>query len=68
LVSEADAVRTIEDDSSYVILPQIDLEETLSFYSKESFVKFSEYSSDTARRLDKETIRSILANTGWLAS
>jgi len=68
LVSEAEAVRTIEDDSTYVILPQIDLEETLSFYSKESFVKFSEYSSDTAHRLEQKTIRSILENTGWLAS
>jgi UDP-N-acetylglucosamine 4,6-dehydratase len=67
LVSEAEAVRTIEDESTYVILPQIELEETRSFYNKETFVKFSEYSSDTARRLDKEAIRSILAATGWLA-
>ena len=68
LVSEAEAVRTIEDESTYVILPQIELEETRSFYNKEAFVKFSEYSSDTAQRLDKEAIRSILAATGWLAS
>ncbi len=68
LVSEAEAVRTIEDESTYVILPQIDLEETRSFYDQKSFVAFSEYSSDTARRLDKAAIRSVLASTGWLAS
>jgi len=68
LVSEAEAVRTIEDESTYVILPQIDLEETRSFYGQKSFVSFSEYSSDAARRLDKAAIRSLLASTGWLSS
>ena len=67
LVSEAEAVRTIEDGFTYVILPQIDLEETKSFYRQDAYVKFSEYSSDSARRLSKEEIGSILARTGWLA-
>jgi FlaA1/EpsC-like NDP-sugar epimerase len=53
LVSEAEAVRTIEDDSTYVILPQIALEQTRS---------------DTAQQLSKEEIRSLLARTGWLNS
>jgi UDP-N-acetylglucosamine 4,6-dehydratase/5-epimerase len=68
LVSEAEAVRTIEDDSIYLILPQIDLENTKSFYSKDSLVKFSEYTSETAKRLSKEEIRSVLLDTGWLGS
>jgi FlaA1/EpsC-like NDP-sugar epimerase len=68
LVSEAEAVRTVEDENTYVILPQIDLEETCSFYAQRSFVSFSEYSSDAARRLDKAAIHSLLATTGWLAS
>lgn len=66
LVSEAEAVRTIEDEMSYIILPQIDLAETLSCYSGGARVKFSEYSSDMARRLGKDEIHAILGRTGWL--
>ncbi len=68
LVSEAEAVRTIEDETTYIILPQIDLEQTRLFYDQGSFVNFSEYSSDTALRLDKGAIRSILSAAGWLSS
>jgi FlaA1/EpsC-like NDP-sugar epimerase len=66
LVSEAEAVRTIEDDGTYVILPQIDLETTRSLYGKESVVTFAEYTSDGAERLTKEEIHALLARTGWL--
>ncbi|HET8562757.1 MAG TPA: UDP-N-acetylglucosamine 4,6-dehydratase family protein [Candidatus Binatia bacterium] len=68
LVSEAEAVRTIEDESTYVILPQIDLGDRRSAYRGQSFVKFSEYTSDSAKRLNKDEIRSVLTNTGWLGS
>lgn len=67
LVSEAEAVRTIEDDSTYLILPQIDLNSTKSFYSLGRPVTFSEYSSDCAPRLSKDEIKSVLARTGWLS-
>ncbi len=67
LVSEAEAVRTIEDDATYLILPQIDLDSTKSFYSLGKPVTFSEYSSDAARRLTKDEIKSVLARTGWLS-
>jgi FlaA1/EpsC-like NDP-sugar epimerase len=68
LVSEAEAVRTIEEESTYIILPQIDLTETRDFYRQDAAVKFSEYSSDMARRLDQKEIRVMLARTGWLDS
>jgi len=68
LVSEAEAVRTIEEESSYIILPQIDLTETREFYRKDVGVRFSEFSSDMARRLDRNEIRAMLARTGWLNS
>jgi FlaA1/EpsC-like NDP-sugar epimerase len=68
LVSEAEAVRTIEDESTYIILPQIDLEEARSFYGEPSLVAFSEFTSDAAKRLTKPEIRSLLLRTGWLAS
>jgi FlaA1/EpsC-like NDP-sugar epimerase len=68
LVSEAEAVRTIEEQETYVILPQIDLEKTRSFYGAESFVEFSEYTSDGARQLSREEIRSLLSRTGWIGS
>jgi UDP-glucose 4-epimerase len=68
LVSEAEAVRTIEDELSYVILPQIDLEETTSSYRHAASATFAEYSSDMARRLSQDEIRSILARTGWITA
>lgn len=68
LVSEAEAVRTIEDEVSYVIMPQIDLEATTSSYRQAAAVKFAEYSSDMAQRLTKAEIRAILARTGWVAA
>lgn len=60
-------MRTVEDESTYIILPQIDLEETHSYYGKECPVKFPEYTSDAARQLSKEEIHSLLSRTGWLA-
>lgn len=68
LVSEAEAVRTLEEESLYIILPQIDLVETQAFYRQDTDVKFSEYSSDMARRLDRQEIRVLLERTGWLDS
>jgi len=68
LVSEAEAVRTVEDESTYIILPQIDLEETHAYYGKESRVKFSEYTSDGARQLSNKEIHSLLSRTGWLTA
>jgi len=68
LVSEAEAVRTIEAEEIYIILPQIDLENTRSFYHKEAFVEFSEYTSDGAKQLTREEIRALLCRTGWIAS
>jgi len=66
LVSEAEAVRTVEDESTYIILPQIDLDDTLSFYRQGAKVVFTEYGSDMARRLDKSEIQAVLTRTGWL--
>jgi len=68
LVSETEAVRTIEEESTYIILPQIDLTVTCDFYRQDAAAKFSEYSSDMARRLDQKEIRVMLARTGWLDS
>jgi FlaA1/EpsC-like NDP-sugar epimerase len=68
LVSQAEAVRTIEDECTYIILPQIDLDAARSFYGQRSLVAFSEFISDGARRLSKPENRSLLLRTGWLAS
>lgn len=66
LISEAESVRTIEADSTYVILPQIDLGATKASHRKSKRVDFREYTSDRAARLNRKEIRSILAQTGWL--
>lgn len=66
LISEAEAVRTVEEDSTFAILPQIELDVPRSLYRKGEPVKFTEYTSDEARRLDKDEIRAILSQTGWI--
>lgn len=68
LVSEAEAVRTVEEGSFYVILPQINVENISAAYRNRPFVEFTEYGSDTARRLSKDEIHRILLRTGWLES
>ncbi|MGH7771046.1 MAG: UDP-N-acetylglucosamine 4,6-dehydratase family protein [Candidatus Binatia bacterium] len=66
LISEVEALRTIEEDSTYTILPQINLRETRASHRKSGLVSFREYTSDAAPRLTKKEIKSILAQTGWL--
>lgn len=66
LISEAESVRTIEVDSTYVILPQIDLGGTKASHRKSKLVDFREYTSDKADRLNRKRLRSILVRTGWL--
>lgn len=66
LISEAEAVRTIEKDSTYTILPQIELQGTHASHRRGTRVAFREYTSDTAPMLTKKEIASILGRTGWL--
>lgn len=66
LISEAESVRTIEEGSTYTILPQIDIAGTRASHRSGAQVAFREYKSDTAPRLSKEEIASILSRTGWL--
>ncbi|MFQ5539774.1 MAG: polysaccharide biosynthesis protein [Candidatus Binatia bacterium] len=66
LISEAEAVRTIDEGTSYAILPQIDLQNRSAPHSITDFVGFSEYTSDAAPRLTKKQIKSILTETHWI--
>jgi len=66
LVSEAEAPRTLEEGSTYVILPQINLQGPWQSWRRGKKVGFREYSSDAAPRLTKQKIRSILTQTGWI--
>ena len=66
LISEAEAVRTIEEDSTYTILPQIELQGTHASHRRGTRVAFREYTSDTVPRLTKREVASILDRTGWL--
>ena len=67
LISEAETVRTIEEGSTYTVLPQIDLHGPRTSHREKSRVAFREYTSDAAPRLTKSEIKSILGKTGWLS-
>jgi FlaA1/EpsC-like NDP-sugar epimerase len=66
LISEAEAFRTVESDSTYTILPEISLQVPRGVPTKAERVGFREYTSDVAPRLTKEEIKSILSKTGWI--
>ena len=66
LISEAEAARTVEEDSTFTILPQINLQATRASQRKGKPAGFREYTSDAAPRLTKKEIKSILTRTGWL--
>jgi len=66
LISEAEAGRTIEEDATYIILPQIDLQNTHVSHRRSGPVDFLEYTSDAAPRLKQQEIKSILTQTGWI--
>lgn len=66
LISEAESVRTVEEDSTYTILPQIGLKETHLAHRAARKVNFLEYTSDAAPRLTRKEIKTILSETGWI--
>ncbi len=60
LVSETEAFRTVEEDDFYIILPQINLPKTFETYRDKKLVTFTEYSSQTTKKLKDEEIIQIL--------
>jgi FlaA1/EpsC-like NDP-sugar epimerase len=65
LVSPSESIRTVIKDNLFIILPQVNIKETLGFYriKKTSMFRFS---SDTAERLDKQSLRKLLKAEAWI--
>jgi len=65
LVSPSESIRTVIKDNLFIILPQVNIKETLGFYriKKTSMFRFS---SDTAERLDKQSLRKLLKSEAWI--
>jgi UDP-N-acetylglucosamine 4,6-dehydratase len=66
LVSPTESIRTIEKDDLYIILPQVEIKETEKKYKNYHNKNLYRFSSDTARRLTKPQIRTMLRNEKWI--
>ncbi len=66
LISPTESLRTIEKKDHYVVLPQVEVPEIERKYPKFWNDKMFRFSSDNARRLNKEEIKKLLKSAGWL--
>lgn len=66
LVGSAEAIRTVQMEDYYIILPQISIPAVDRKYKGMKRVGELRYTSDTAERLTKDQLRKILKAKGWL--
>lgn len=66
LVSPTESLRTIEEENLYIILPQVQIHEIEKKYKNYHNKNLFRFSSDTARRLDKNEIKELLKKENWI--
>jgi FlaA1/EpsC-like NDP-sugar epimerase len=66
LVSPTESIRTVEKDDLYIILPQVEIKEIENKYKKYSNKNLFRFASDTAERLSKAQIRTMLKKEKWI--
>ncbi len=66
LISKYEKSRTIEEEDYFVILPNIKISSIEKKYGKDVRGIEREFTSDITRILDKEGIKKMLENDGWL--
>lgn len=66
LVSPTESVRTIIKDNLFIILPQITVKEIEKRYKSFVSKKLFRFSSDTAKRLNKNQLCLLLKKEGWI--
>jgi UDP-N-acetylglucosamine 4,6-dehydratase/5-epimerase len=67
LVSRYETNRTVENERFYIILPEIDLQETREYYINKAHNKIDikEYSSDSPNAMGMQEIEDIIDIDGW---
>lgn len=66
LVSPTESIRTIEKENLYIILPQVEIKEIEKKYKNYNNKNLYRFSSDTAERLTKSQIKTMLKKEGWI--
>jgi FlaA1/EpsC-like NDP-sugar epimerase len=66
LVSPTESIRTIEKENLYIILPQVEVKEVEKKYKGYHNKNLYRFSSDTAERLSKAQIKSMLKREKWI--
>ncbi|MBW3015160.1 polysaccharide biosynthesis protein [Candidatus Woesearchaeota archaeon] len=66
LVSKYEASRVVEDDNYFIILPMIDIPRTHAHYKDRIKAEINEYTSENTGFMDRELIKQVLRNLGWL--
>ncbi len=66
LISDAEAVRTVDIGDYYVILPQIILPEIEKKYANKKKGLSEAYTSNSVKMLHKDALRDLLKSQGWV--
>lgn len=66
LVSPTESIRTLEKENLYIILPQVEIKEVENKYKKYINKSLFRFSSDTAERLNKKQIKTMLKKEKWI--
>lgn len=66
LVSPTESIRTVEKENLYIILPQVEIKEIERKYKNYNNKNLYRFSSDTAARLTKPEIKTLLRNEKWI--
>lgn len=66
LVSPTESLRTIEEENLYIILPQVQIHEIEKKYKNYHNKNLFRFSSDTAKRLNKNEIKELLQKENWI--
>ncbi|MEW6686546.1 MAG: UDP-N-acetylglucosamine 4,6-dehydratase family protein [Candidatus Edwardsbacteria bacterium] len=66
LISEEEALRTVENGDSFIILPSLNMPKISVAYQGRRKAKISEYSSQEAKKHSPEEIELMLKEEGWI--
>ncbi len=66
LVSPTESIRTVEKENLYIILPQVEIKEIEKKYKNYSNKKLFRFASDTAERLNKKQLKTMLEKEKWI--
>jgi len=66
LVSRYESERTVEEEDYFIVLPPIKIKGLSDKYFQNKKIEFEEFNSQNTHVMDKEELKQVLLNDGWL--